>query len=483
MQTPVRFVTEYSPICCDTTRDLWTLVNVKANPSQEQHPGSTNSGPERTWGADVLFLIDVSGSMLDEGKLDRVKETLRFILEAQGKSGLTSLDRICLMAFNGGMIFCTDGFIRMDDEEKKKQALKFIDEELRPNGSTDLDLALTVALEEFDNRSRDIRRERNTKIIVLLTDGLPTAGETDRTRIISNAAKNNKETRPARIFAIGFGLDHDASLLAALPNSRYAYVRGTESIPGIMGEIMGDALSVVCWDACITLEACPGCRIVSIGGRFQKETILAENKKVEIKLGDLSLGDVRNILVKTSLRPSTLTSDDGIFARNLYTACLTYIIPDASTPSGFVTVLCNTVNCSVPTTSDKGQETSQTRNSEIQEQMNRLTSLDAIEQADALFRKGRSDEAVKVLNEAQKCIESTPVGDQPYSKNLLDDLGNCIKSLQLKSEADKTLTSCGTIYSSEKASGHDSKSCSNKRVYTTEACTKLSKNYEKLNSK
>ena len=63
-------------------------------------------------------------------------------------------------------------------------------------------------------------------VVIFLTDGLPTAGETDPDRIVANVAASAPKS--VRLFSFGVGYDVDTVLLDALSENQ----RGTSATYG-----------------------------------------------------------------------------------------------------------------------------------------------------------------------------------------------------------------------------------------------------------
>ena len=98
----------------------------------------------------------------------------------------------------------------------------FIDK-LQAAGSTDINRALLEAVSGAD-------AERPT-VVIFLTDGLPTAGETDPDRIVANVAA--AAPKSVRLFSFGVGYDVDTVLLDELSSGQRgtsAYVRPEQDI-------------------------------------------------------------------------------------------------------------------------------------------------------------------------------------------------------------------------------------------------------------
>ncbi|HEX8097244.1 MAG TPA: VIT and VWA domain-containing protein, partial [Pyrinomonadaceae bacterium] len=149
---------------------------------------------------DIVFVLDTSGSMADEGKMEKARSALLF-----GVKTLRAGDRFNVINFAGEEHLMEGGLIQAD-ERGRARGLEFVNA-LRPNGGTNINDSLRAALKQFDTSDRP-------KMLVFLTDGLPTVGETNIQRIVENA----RNARPAgvRIFTFGVGYDVNTALLDKL---------------------------------------------------------------------------------------------------------------------------------------------------------------------------------------------------------------------------------------------------------------------------
>jgi Ca-activated chloride channel family protein len=149
---------------------------------------------------DIIFVLDTSGSMSEDGKIEKAKAALRF-----GVSALTHLDRFNIVSFAGGEHLLSAELIAANDDGKR-QAREFI-ERMRASGGTNINDALLQALRQFQTNERP-------KIIVFITDGQPTVGVIDASRIMQNVKQANQTH--ARIFAFGVGYEINTLLLDGL---------------------------------------------------------------------------------------------------------------------------------------------------------------------------------------------------------------------------------------------------------------------------
>ena len=168
---------------------------------------------------DVVLVIDHSGSMSSNRKIDQAKEALGFILR-----NLNPEDRFQIIMFNSSV----EGFfdhLTECDQEHIEQALDMVDR-IEAKGSTNIHKALERAMQTLTASPRS-----RPKYAIFLTDGLPTVGITDEGKIISAATKDN--TNEARLFALGVGYDVNVRLLDKLVAANHGlsdYVKPNEPL-------------------------------------------------------------------------------------------------------------------------------------------------------------------------------------------------------------------------------------------------------------
>ncbi len=172
-----------------------------------------NVDAEQVVDKDVILILDVSGSMEGE-KMEQAREALKYVLDH-----LNQGDRFNIIAFSTGVRAFSS---QPEPLSALPEARRFVDE-LRPEGSTDINRALLEAINAAD-------RERPT-IIVFLTDGLPTSGVVETPQILANVEQAASPN--LRIFPFGVGDDVDTVLLDTLAQEQRgvsAYVRPSERV-------------------------------------------------------------------------------------------------------------------------------------------------------------------------------------------------------------------------------------------------------------
>ena len=151
---------------------------------------------------DVVFVVDTSGSMAEEGKMEKARAALLY-----GVRILRPQDRFNIISFAGEEHLMEAGMIAAD-ERGRARGEAFV-KALRPVGGTNINQSLLAALRQFIDSDRE-----RPKMLVFMTDGLPTVDETNVTKIVDNVRKTTKPG--VRLFTFGVGYDVNTTLLDKL---------------------------------------------------------------------------------------------------------------------------------------------------------------------------------------------------------------------------------------------------------------------------
>jgi Ca-activated chloride channel family protein len=187
---------------------------------------------------DICFVLDTSGSMAGD-KLEQAKKALNFCL-----ANLNEGDRFELIRFSteAESVF---GKLQTADKASVDKARAFV-RDLKPIGGTAIYDALKKALTGLD---KDRTNDR-PYVVIFLTDGQPTIGETKEDPIVDLAKRPNMGN--VKIFSFGIGTDVNTTLLDRIANETNAfsqYVLPTEDIEvkvsGFYSKIQSPVLSNV----------------------------------------------------------------------------------------------------------------------------------------------------------------------------------------------------------------------------------------------
>jgi Ca-activated chloride channel family protein len=172
--------------------------------------------PDKRVPKDVVFILDTSGSMAGDGKIDQAREALKYCV-----SSLNDEDRVNIVKFSTAQEALADHAVPV--EGNRQRALDFVDG-LEAAGGTNMEAALEAGLGSVETSGRP-------RIVVLLSDGNPTVGETSLDTLLERAEEWNHAD--ARLFVFGVGYDvniHFLDKLAEQGSGLPQYVRPTESI-------------------------------------------------------------------------------------------------------------------------------------------------------------------------------------------------------------------------------------------------------------
>jgi len=185
---------------------------------------------------DVVAVIDVSGSMSGE-KIQQAKSALVQLLGT-----LREGDRFRLVAFSGGVRRYAQGWtgVTADARHDAESWIRSLDAE----GGTNIAGALTEAFAQAP-------AEQSLGVVVFLTDGQASTGETDPERIAGSAEQGRGKFR---VFSFGIGDDVNTYLLDRLTERARGtteYIRPGENIERAVGTLAAKVASPVLTDVTI----------------------------------------------------------------------------------------------------------------------------------------------------------------------------------------------------------------------------------------
>ena len=189
-----------------TDKEFGLTLLTHREPGKDGYFLLTLSAPETVareeyaTGKDIVFVLDTSGSMSEEGKMEKARAALLF-----GVKNLRPADRFNVISFAGEEHLMSGGLVQADEAGRALGA-EFV-RGFRPVGGTNINGALLAALKQFGVTERP-------RLLVFMTDGLPTVGETNVARIVENARR--ERAQGTRLFTFGVGYDVNTALLDKL---------------------------------------------------------------------------------------------------------------------------------------------------------------------------------------------------------------------------------------------------------------------------
>ena len=227
--------------------------------------------------ANLVFLMDVSGSMGSPDKLPLVKTAL------SGLAGeLTDQDRVSIVVYAGAAGLVLEP---TNDTKKIRRAL----DELSAGGSTaggaGIQLAYNIAEDNFI--------EGGVNRVILATDGDFNVGVSDRDALVEMVEKNRDRGITLTTLGFGTGNYNEAMMeqIANKGNGNYAYIDSALEAKKVLGDEMSSTLFTIAKDVKVQVEFNPAVisqyRLVGYENRVLREEDF-DNDQVDA--GDIGAG-------------------------------------------------------------------------------------------------------------------------------------------------------------------------------------------------
>ncbi|MDR2661485.1 MAG: VWA domain-containing protein [Treponema sp.] len=193
----------------------------------------------------LVFLLDVSGSMDEPNKLPLLKSAMEMLVD-----GLDGGDRvaICVYAGAAGTVLPPTG---CDDKAAIKRALRKLSAGGSTAGGEGIQLAYKLAEERFD--------PAGVNRVILCTDGDFNVGISDRSSLTDLIKEKAKSGVYLTVLGFGMGNYHDGTLkqLASRGNGNYGYIDTIEEARKMLGDQLGGTLVTIAQDVKIQVEFNP----------------------------------------------------------------------------------------------------------------------------------------------------------------------------------------------------------------------------------
>jgi Ca-activated chloride channel homolog len=195
--------------------------------------------------AALTFVIDTSGSMEREGRLEMVKDALARLVD-----GLRDGDTVAIVSFgNTGQVV-----LEPTPASRRREIVGAIDR-LSPGGSTNLEAGLRLGYE----LARSSMTENGIDRVVLASDGVANVGLTDPDAILGAISRDAAGGIELVSVGVGMGNYNDALLerLADQGDGFYAYVNDADEARRLFTEDLTGTLQTVALDARAQVEFDP----------------------------------------------------------------------------------------------------------------------------------------------------------------------------------------------------------------------------------
>jgi Ca-activated chloride channel family protein len=208
----------------------------------------------------LVFLVDVSGSMMSPDKLPLVRHGLRMLTDV-----LTAKDRVAIVVYAGssGLVLpSTPG----DRKSRIERAIEGLEAGGSTNGGAGIRLAYHIARENF------IKGAVNR--VILATDGDFNVGVTSQDELVSLIEKERESGVFLSVLGVGTGNLKDSTMekLADKGNGNYAYLDSLHEARKVLVKEAGATLVTIAKDVKIQVEFNPknvnGYRLIGYENRM-----------------------------------------------------------------------------------------------------------------------------------------------------------------------------------------------------------------------
>ncbi len=193
----------------------------------------------------LVFLLDVSGSMNDADKLPLLKQALGMLVD-----NMRDEDRVSIVVYAGASGVVLEPTMG-NDKPRITEALQRLEAGGSTNGGEGIQLAYAMAKKNFvkDGINR----------VILATDGDFNVGVTNRTALMELIESKRKSGVFLSVLGFGTGNMQDATMeqIADKGNGNYAYIDSTAEARKVLVEEAGGTLVTIAKDVKIQVEFNP----------------------------------------------------------------------------------------------------------------------------------------------------------------------------------------------------------------------------------
>ncbi|GGI68423.1 vWA domain-containing protein [Shewanella gelidii] len=251
--------------------------------------------------SNLVFLMDVSGSMNSPDKLPLLKQSLLMLAKQ-----LSAHDKISIVVYAGASGVVLDG-IDGNNHLQIANSLAKMQAGGSTHGSAGIQLAYQLAQKHFI--------EGGVNRVILATDGDFNVGTTDQAEL--EALIQRKRKSGIQLTTLGFGQgnynDHLMEQLADKGNGQYAYIDTLSEARKVLVDEISSSLLTIAQDVKIQIEFNPNLvaeyRLIGYQNRLLKREDFNNDK---VDAGDIGAGHSVTALYELALNGSTNQSVDPL---------------------------------------------------------------------------------------------------------------------------------------------------------------------------
>ncbi len=256
--------------------------------------------------ANLVFLVDVSGSMNEPDKLPLVKSSLKLLTQR-----LRPQDRVALVVYAGR----TEVVLPSTPASQRASILSAI-ERLEASGSTNGESALKLAYQQAEAH----RLPRGINRILLMTDGDFNVGVSSTEGIKELVERERERGISLSTFGFGTGNYNDALMeqIADAGNGNYSYIDSLEESQKVLGEELAAIFNTVAKDVKLQIEFNPAqikeWRLIGYENRVLAEQDFRNDR---VDAGDIGAG--KSVVALYQLTP---VGQPGLLGERRYGAAV-----------------------------------------------------------------------------------------------------------------------------------------------------------------
>ncbi|MGB2870222.1 MAG: VWA domain-containing protein [Bacteroidota bacterium] len=332
----------------------------------------------------LSVVLDRSGSMADEGKIEYAKRALYSLIDQ-----LSENDILSVVIYDDVI-----EVLRPAQHVGDKRELKRIIQGIYPRGSTNLGGGMA---EGFHQAEQNVRKEYVNRV-VLLSDGLANTGITSPSEL--NRIARRYRSKSIALTTMGVGLDYNENLMVSLAENgggNYYFIESPHSLASIMRKEF-NLLSSLCAHG-VVLELNLGHRIVMndvIGTDWS-----SNNGRFFIPVGELYSNDQREFTVELGIPARDGSSGENLGPITIASGTVRYESDQSldSKTTSFTATVNYTADVAV---------VEKHRDMDVQGKADVAVSTRSVEHAMKALDDGKPEEAAEKLQEARQALSSSP---------------------------------------------------------------------------
>lgn len=337
----------------------------------------------------IAIVLDRSGSMADERKIDYAKSALASLIRQ-----LSPQDILSVVIYDDVV-----EVLREAGKARNREKLVRLISNIHPRGSTNLGGGLIEGLHQVSRNASNKYVNR----VILFSDGLANQGITDPSAL--NTVARRHRHQGISVTTMGVGLDYNENLMTGLAEhggGRYYFIESPRSIAHILGREFESLTAILAQNATLEITLGSGFEVADVIGYTWEQ----DGTTCRIPLGDLSSGQEQDITMELRAPSGTGTADvaRGVL-RFSSDALARHQQPEFRTTIAY--------------TNDRAV-VEQNRDLKVQARADVAVSTRTVERALESFDKGDTNGALQELEDAQSALSASPAAGAAGSGEILN---------------------------------------------------------------